>query len=220
MRRILQIRHLENEMEAEFRRQVAGVVWLGFLALGILLIGTTEALRWPWQTHLLALALILLSVLVRVILPHGYLLGVWLLVLGSMGIDLLSFLWVPSGAALYVLALPASAAALLMGSTAGLAVAGLCTVIALVTAASPAASYSQATVPALIVIWGATGLTCVSSYFSGQTTESLWMSYSHMRKLLEEARNQRLELKQTQADLVQANAELARLSERLSQMYQ
>lgn len=45
-------------------------------------------------------------------------------------------------------------------------------------------------------------------------------SYEEARKKMEDARTHRMELKQTQEDLVQANRELARLSDRLKVMYQ
>ena len=44
-------------------------------------------------------------------------------------------------------------------------------------------------------------------------------SFEQARRYMEEARDQRVELKQTQEDLIQANRELTRLSERLEAMY-
>ena len=51
-------------------------------------------------------------------------------------------------------------------------------------------------------------------------TEWSLLGFKQARKNLEEARDQRLELKQTQEDLVQANRELARLADRLRAMQQ
>ncbi len=45
-------------------------------------------------------------------------------------------------------------------------------------------------------------------------------SYEQAREKMEEAREQRMELKQIQADIIQANRELARLSDRLKAMHQ
>ncbi len=45
-------------------------------------------------------------------------------------------------------------------------------------------------------------------------------SYEQAREKVEEARRQRMELKQTQEDLIQANRELARLTDRLKTMHQ
>ena len=47
-----------------------------------------------------------------------------------------------------------------------------------------------------------------------------FLSFQQARKQMEEARNQRVELEQVKEDLLQANRELARLSDRLKAMYQ
>ncbi len=47
-----------------------------------------------------------------------------------------------------------------------------------------------------------------------------FLSFQQAQKQMEEARNQRLELEQVKEDLLQANRELARLSDRLKAMYQ
>ncbi len=51
-------------------------------------------------------------------------------------------------------------------------------------------------------------------------TEWSLLGFEQARKSLEEARDQRVELKQTQADLIHANQELARLADRLQVMQQ
>lgn len=51
-------------------------------------------------------------------------------------------------------------------------------------------------------------------------TEWSWHSHERAQKLVEEAQQQRMELKQTQEDLVQANREMARLFDRLKAMHQ
>jgi signal transduction histidine kinase/CheY-like chemotaxis protein len=53
-----------------------------------------------------------------------------------------------------------------------------------------------------------------------RVTEWSLYSYEEMRRKVDEARQQRLELKQAQEDLILANQELARLSDRLKHMYQ
>lgn len=54
----------------------------------------------------------------------------------------------------------------------------------------------------------------------GLLTVTEWSLYSYrrMRNMIEEARQQRMELKQVQADLMQANRELARMTDRLKAM--
>ena len=209
-----------DEMQAELRRQVAGVVWPGLTALGILLIFATEALHWSWRVHVLALILVFLSTLVWIVLQRWYLPAVWLLVLGSLAANSLTLVWLPSIPTSCLLALSSGLAALLIGPVAGLGLAAASSLVVLRAAAVLPAPASSASVPALIAIWGTIALVFVSSHFARQVTESLWASYLKMLQLLQQARDQRLELKQVQEDLVQANVELAQLSERLGKMYQ
>lgn len=61
--------------------------------------------------------------------------------------------------------------------------------------------------------WSATRTTLATAQWSA-------LYYEEARAMIDEARDQRLELKQVQEDLVQANQELARLSDRLKVMYQ
>ncbi|OQA45619.1 MAG: Signal transduction histidine-protein kinase BarA [Chloroflexi bacterium ADurb.Bin325] len=68
------------------------------------------------------------------------------------------------------------------------------------------------------LITGALGWASVRALY----TVTAWSIYSfhQAQERLEEARNQRVEFRQTEEDLVQANRELARLSDRLKAMYQ
>ncbi|MDI7274581.1 MAG: hybrid sensor histidine kinase/response regulator [Anaerolineae bacterium] len=113
-------------------------------------------------------------------------------------------------------------AAITMSWVAGLAAEGL--VIGLVTwlcHASPArpvpATYALATVAAG-AFTGVLGWAMTRALLT--VTQWSLYSFGQARRHMEEARDQRLELKQAQEDLLQANRELARLSERLKAMYE
>jgi signal transduction histidine kinase/CheY-like chemotaxis protein len=79
------------------------------------------------------------------------------------------------------------------------------------------------TILSLAIIAGG-GVTCILGWVTTRTllTVTQWslMGFEQASKSLEEARDQRLELKQTQEDLVQANRELATLADRLRAMQQ
>ena len=211
----------DNEMAVEFKYRASSVVWLGLIAMGVLLVIVTETQQWPHEVNYLALVLILFSAGVGFILQRAPLLAAWLLVLGSVAIDVLSLLWLPAGsAAMYALALPATAAMLLISTTGGVAVSGLCSLTIVLMGGLVGSPQSQAVIPALFLLWGSVGLMAVSCYLSKETADSLWRSHLSMQQLLEDARDDRLELKQTQEDLVQANEQLARLSDRLAVMHQ
>jgi signal transduction histidine kinase/CheY-like chemotaxis protein len=210
---------LQDATAAEIRRQIAHIAWPGLVAVGVFLVLGTEAYRWPWQLHLLALALVFLGVLTWAMLQRWYLPAVWLLILGCLAASLLAAHWFPSSGALCLLAVPTALAALLTGLSGGIGVAALCTLAVLIMS-SLSATTSLIAVPALIAVWATAGVTCGSVHFAREPSQALWTGYMTAHQLLEQARNQRLELKQTQEDLVQANEELARLSERLARMYQ
>ena len=113
-------------------------------------------------------------------------------------------------------------ASITVGWAAGLLAEGL--VIALVwwLSAGSAPPLLPLLYSLVIVICGA--LTGVLGWAASRTllTVSQWtlFSYEHARREMDEARDRRLELKQVQDDLVQANMELARLSDRLKVMHQ
>jgi signal transduction histidine kinase/CheY-like chemotaxis protein len=68
------------------------------------------------------------------------------------------------------------------------------------------------------VLTGLLGWTITNTHF--QVTEWALFSFKQARERMEEARDQRVELKEIQEDLLQANRELARLSDRLKVMHQ
>jgi signal transduction histidine kinase/CheY-like chemotaxis protein len=113
-------------------------------------------------------------------------------------------------------------AVVMVGWPAGLAAEGLLIVLVWWSGSGPLLLRSPITVSAAIVAGGAVSgvLGCVATHTLLTVTEWSLMGSEQARRSLEEARDQRLELKQTQADLVQANRELARLADRLRAMQQ
>ncbi len=206
-------------MQADLRREMMNLVLAGLLAAGVLLIFLTEAARWPWRIDFLGVGLILLPLAAWCLLDRWRTPTLWLLVLGCLGAVRITLLWVPSGMVFCLLALPAGMAGLLIGAGGGLVTATLSSLLVLQATHVPSLAPGPWPVLSLAVIWGVAALLAISSHFANGTTESLWTSYMQMQELLEEARSQRVELKQTQDDLLHANAELARLSERLERMY-
>lgn len=113
-------------------------------------------------------------------------------------------------------------AAVTLGWSAGLVVEGLVAATVWQLARSPAMPYLSPPLVVATILGGAcTGLL---GWASGRAlltvTEWSLYSYQEARKKVEEARDQRLELKQIQEDLLKANQELARVSARLEAMYQ
>ncbi|MCL6429877.1 MAG: response regulator [Anaerolineae bacterium] len=69
-----------------------------------------------------------------------------------------------------------------------------------------------------MLIWGLQALLYGMLLCITEMIDWSWSSYENMRDLLDKARDQQLALRQAQADLVHANIQLARLSERLDAM--
>ncbi len=209
-----------HAMQTDVRRDMAGLVVAGVAGSGVLVMFAVESLHGPVALDFLAVGLMLLPLAAWLLLQRARLPALWLVVLGCTAAPALALRWAPYGMILCLLALPTGMAALLMGTRAGLGTAGLASLLVLQAARSPSLGPGPWALLPLAVIWGSAGLAGVAAHYGDRTAESLWASYLRMQKLLEEARDQRLELKQTQEDLVHANGELARLSERLEHMYQ
>ena len=209
-----------QEMQAELKLELANLVPPGLALVGIILILAGEQWHWPWRVDIVALGLMIVPVLLWAVLSRAYLLVTWLLVLGSMAANMLALAWFPAPGLLSLLALPVAIAVLLISIPGGILMGLLATAIVIQSRQIIGGLGGYSLAPALLSIWGTLALMGASSFFSARTTESLWNSYQHMAHLLSEARNQRVELKQVQEDLVHANDELARLSERLKHMYQ
>ena len=209
-----------NQMQQDLRRDMAHLLLPSITGAGVLLIWATEAAGWPWEVNLLGLGLIALSLIALAVCTRWQRAAFWLLVLGCAAICLVALRWYPSGATLCLLAVPTVLASLFVHPAAGVLVAAAATPIALLAGGVLAVSDGAAIAPALAVVWTMAALTWLTAHHTGQAVASLWVSHQRMSELLEEARDQRLVLKQTQADLVHANTELARLSERLAWMHQ
>lgn len=202
----------------DWRQDLATLLFPALTTLGVGLILLSEAQRWPFEADVLGLLITLTAIAGYPLITRSYRFGVWSVTLGLIAITLLAVYWFPAQLGLSVLALPLALATLLLGPASGLAVAVLCSTAILFgqTALAPARA-SEAS--PLIVIWGSAALMSLSLRVVEQTMHSLEASHERMSQLLEQVRDHSVDLKQTQADLVQANTQLARLSDRLNAMY-
>lgn len=170
----------------------------------------------------LALAIQMLGVLVSVVplccLPfsgYSHSAQMWVLVLGYQAIALLAALWLPSNAAAAcLLVVPTALASLFRGRTEGLMISFVNSLFLLL--AAPV--WGRVPVVALLLIWIVQATIWGVLHFAWQMVEISQRSYAHTRTLLEEARSQRLQMKQMQEDLMTSNVELARLTDRLAAM--
>jgi signal transduction histidine kinase/CheY-like chemotaxis protein len=192
----------------------AGLAWQAVLALGKPgeLVPRLAPTIW---------ILALTSSLALRLLPRRLLLAqlLWLLGLGITDVAAICTFHEP----LLTLVLPLLPlmAGILIGRASAMLMEGLTVGVVWWLRAHPAIAHLSATYSLAIIVEGALTavLGCAAARGFLAVTQWSLSNYVRTRILLEEARDQRVELKQVQEDLVQANRELARLTDRLKAMY-
>ncbi len=216
--------HYQATLE-EVRREACRWIALSLCPVGALLVLGAGSFRDPLHGAVLGGLTMAISLLAWRLTYLSHWVGAWWLVAGCAAVNLLALQWYPLESVVLLLALPAGLATLLLGLRSGALVAAFLSLIMLGKAqlllplpTSPLRGGTQ--IAALVATWGTLALVWISSQPVQRAIEWPWVSYERARRLLEEAREQRMELKQVQEDLYQANQELARLSDRLKAMAQ
>lgn len=204
--------------ETQLRSEAADLLLPCASALGLALMLAAEMLGWPLVAHALGAIFLLLCLLGWFLLRYSYSLGVWLVVLGSMAAIMGLQPATRVTEVRYLLVLPIGLAVLLLGPRGGLAISAIAT-LAIIQSSGLSPARAGALLP-LIVIWSAYGLLVAFTHPMWRTMAALWAQQVRLSEQLDEARSERLVLNQTKEDLVQANTELARLSERLKWLSQ
>lgn len=202
----------------DWRHDLATLLFPALTALGVGSVLLSEARRWPFEADILGLLIALTAIAGYALLTRAYRFGIWFVTLVLIVITVLAVYWFPAQLELSMLALPLALATLLLGPASGLAAAAFCSAIVLF-GQTPLAVAPASVASPLIVIWGCAALMSLSLRVVEQTMGSLSASHERMSQLLEQVRDGSVDLKQAQADLVQANTQLARLSDRLNAMY-
>jgi signal transduction histidine kinase/CheY-like chemotaxis protein len=210
---------MSEETRDVLQREVLRLFLPASLGVSFVLFFITDIAGWSAQYALLGSVLLVMSLVAWWLLDHHRRAGLWLVVLGSLAIILAGWrLWGGTLLLFCLMAIPAGLATLLLGRGWGAAISVFAS-LALWGSNRPAGEAGGTSWPvALAVIWGAEALLWAALRAVGQAVELSLSHYERTRQLLAEARDQRLELKQIQEDLVQANLQLERLSERLAAM--
>ena len=210
----------QRKILLELQQESSSMVMMALLIIGIALGLVSELLPAPQPLGILSIVLLLGVLAAWALVGHNHVISMWLLVSSCLATILLAQQWEQSGALYCLLALPSGLATLVIGRKSGLLTASLASVLvvqdALGTPFTPGnITGDVAHLVALLLIWGVVALIIIALRFAD--TASLWAlsSYRQMHHLLEDARDQSLELKQTQQDLVATNLQLLRLTERL-----
>ena len=208
---------IEAELSAELHQRALQWLLPGSAFLGVALTIAAEAFGWPLRITLLGSVLILYPFAMWLFV-RWHRISTWLSILGYLAIALAAIRWTGSEAAVGLLPVPVALAALLLGLRAGAALALLASVTLITAGHLLGLPAPLPRLLALAAIWAVLGLVWASLGCAFQAVAWWRSTYERMRDLLEEARGQRLELKEAQADLLLANQELARVSERLRAM--
>ncbi len=211
----------KNELLASPTRQVIAGIGIFFVFCLLILAGNA---LWAVMLQLLAVAasLILTCYLAYSLVDHHYLLALagWLAILFVLLTVTILILRQPELVLLYVMIAMLAASTLggLAGTAASILAGGLVVWLPQVTG-MPAAPLLYVGLVSAVGIFAALPGWLTTGSLTALTAWSVSVS-EQARLTLETARDQQLEFKQVQDDLIKANSELARLSDRLKVMHQ
>jgi signal transduction histidine kinase/DNA-binding response OmpR family regulator len=141
-----------------------------------------------------------------------YLVAAWILVLGLCGLVLLAVTWGGIYAAIWLLALPVGLAALTISIPAGLILAGLSTIILILTPQAGLLLSETMRVTTLVGIWGMLGMIWIALRCVSTSVRMAWSSYEQTQALQERLQQDRMQVMQTMEDLEAANRQLGLLN--------
>ena len=209
---------LEEGARTNVREKVLPAMLFGPVACAVILRFLSETHHLSLHAGMFASFLLLLSLVVWMVLERWHRVGMWLSVLGYLALSFLASRWIHAEASPCLLAIPAGLASLLLGTGYGFAMALFASVVLVFGGQQLGLMATAPRVVALGAIWATQCLVWAATECTYETIGWLSSNYERTRNLLESARDERVLLKQTQEDLVQANLELARISERLEYM--
>jgi len=207
-----------DEARDELLREAFGPMLVALVPPGYAIIVLAEILHWPQSLAIFGVLLMVLPIAFWPLVRRFPQPGRCLFVSTYAALIILAMSWLPSTVLLASLVLPILWAALLVRPSAGFLLAGLATLLTLAGNRLWGLHDPVGRLVVIVILWEAAVAGRMTARFATEALQWSWTHYQGMAKLLAEARDQRLELKQAQEDLVQANTELARLSDRLEAM--
>lgn len=197
----------------DFQRDAIGLIWPAVFLVGLGVVVVTELRHGPLHEDMLGLILIATALLTWGSLRYSYAAAIGVLIGGSLLTATQAWAAAPMATAGVLLALPAALASFLAGAAGGAVAAAVASLLVIQWGVSAPA-------PLLVTIWGMVGVVRLLLLPTRRAIEWSWSSYQQARRLLDEAREQSLELQQTKEDLIQANLQLTHLSEQLRILHQ
>jgi signal transduction histidine kinase/CheY-like chemotaxis protein len=165
----------------------------------------------PIKVIVPTVAVVVLGLIVWSMRRWHYLGAAWTLVAGSVTVILTVVAWSRLELAVLLLAIPVGLATVLISRRAGLGIAAGCTLLLVLAPAPYIPDVHTLRIIALMCIWGVIGLLWLTLRPLLDAVRWAWAGYEQNRSLLEQARDQQVQLKQTLQDLTDANVQLTRL---------
>lgn len=145
--------------------------------------------------------------------PDG---AAWTLVLGSLAITLMAWLWLTSASGGFLFLIPVIMAAMMLGSVSTMLVGAIATMLLLGCASQVGLSRTDVNVVTAVgAQWVAVYLLVISQRSQRTMVAWAWNGYAEARRHLEAARDRQMELKQALEDLGLARAQAVRLNDLL-----
>ncbi|MBI2939337.1 MAG: hybrid sensor histidine kinase/response regulator [Chloroflexi bacterium] len=185
----------------------------GLLVASLALLGVARQFPDPAYAVGLSLLLCLIAALVWVLYKRCYLGAAWTLASGCTGSVFLLAVWGQASAGLAMLGLAVGLAAQFISVLGATLLATLCTALLVLAPKTILPADETLRAISLVMIWGTVGLVWLTSRPLATTLRWSWSSYEQSRSLLERARDQQVQLKQTLDDLAAANIQLVRLNQ-------
>jgi len=179
--------------------------------IGIILIGAQRAFEDPLPGALCGAALFTLPVIVLLFHQRHYLVSAWVLVTGCLLADLTIVAWGHFDTAICLLAVPVGLATLFASVPAGMVTAAVCTALLFRAPFGLWDLHRALQFSALTSIWCTVGLVWLVLRELTTTVDWYRVNYERSRVELEQARDQRVRLKQALQDLADANLQLTRV---------
>ena len=211
---------LQEGLHLDAQRELAPLAPLALVAVGMVVMLVGEASHWPTFLTVAATLFAFFQCLAFLAMRRSVDIGLAITAGACVAVVTAAALELQAGGLLCLLALPVALGVLLRDLKAGALVALAASAAVVGPGWTGLADQRGTVLSALACIWSSLALFAAHLWAVRRAASVLWASYLAMYDRLQQARNERLELKQAQQDLVHANAELARLSERLQQMCQ
>jgi signal transduction histidine kinase/CheY-like chemotaxis protein len=207
-----------QDYDSEVRRRILVVACVALTVLALLLMAGTDLLGWPWDLIPIS-ALAVVSAIGGMALASRF---PWpaLALITAVCAGIIAFVAGHLGYQEVLLLLCAPVAlATILGGVAGGAGGAMAASGLIVWQMHPLTTNGGLlTALAILLAWAPVTLLGVYRWTALDVIDWAWASSLEMRASLDDALAQRVVLKQTQEDLVQANLQLERLSERLTMM--